>query len=102
MSPIRNEDLWKRRGPAHRVIEAFGGTRALARAIGVSPAAVTRWLYPRPQGSEGLIPTARLMDILTAAAVEGIVITDSMIAPRYEDAPAQPQPVKELRLEDVI
>jgi hypothetical protein len=80
----RNEELWRQRGPAHRVIEAFGGTRALARALEITPAAVTRWLYPRPAGAGGLIPSAQIMKILTAAAINGIVITDEMLAPRFE------------------
>lgn len=93
MRPPRNRALWLRQGPAHRVILAFGGTRRLAEILGLSPATVTRWIYPREvRGCGGLIPSAQIMKILAAAEAYGVEITDAMLAPRFE----APIPVEEL------
>lgn len=57
--------------PAHAIIAKCGGVRALARAIGVSPAAVTRWQTPRTEGDtngcDGVIPEFRRAAVIAAA-----------------------------------
>jgi hypothetical protein len=57
--------------PAHAIITKLGGVRALARAIGVSPAAVTRWQTPKTDenrnGCDGVIPEFRRAAVIAAA-----------------------------------
>lgn len=80
----RTRALWSRRGPAHRIIERFGGTRRLARLLGISAAAVTRWLYPRDRGGcGGLIPSSRILPLLALAECQGVVITEHDLAPVF-------------------
>lgn len=49
--------------PAHGIIQKLGGVRALAGALGVSPAAVTRWQTRKTDadknGCDGVIPEFR-------------------------------------------
>jgi len=49
--------------PAHAIIKRLGGVRALAGALGLSPAAVTRWQTPKTDadknGCDGVIPEFR-------------------------------------------
>lgn len=66
--------------PAELVIKKFGGVRATARAISVSPAAVCRWPKPRNEGGcGGDIPTRNHRKILAAARDNGIAIYPSML-----------------------
>ena len=66
--------------PAHRVIAKFGSAYKLARALSVvtgrtvTTATVSRWRYPRPRGSGGLIPQAMHHDVARAAVHFGIEI----------------------------
>lgn len=49
--------------PAHGIIQKLGGVRALAGALGLSPAAVTRWQTLKTDadknGCDGVIPEFR-------------------------------------------
>jgi hypothetical protein len=83
----------EQRTQAERVIARFGGHRRLFNAMNLAydmglakkPRSITqiyRWTYPKAQGgSDGLIPTAALRDVLAAARVEGIVITPEDLFP---------------------
>lgn len=57
--------------PAHAIITKLGGVRALAAAVGVSPAAVTRWqTHKTPEdsnGCDGVIPEFRRPAVIAAA-----------------------------------
>lgn len=54
--------------PAESVIKKFGGVRATARAVGLSPGAVCRWPKPRIDGGcGGEIPTRNHRKIMEAA-----------------------------------
>jgi len=55
--------------PVEIVIEAFGSATAVAKAIGRSPAAVSRWR------SRGRIPSKVQQLLLDAAKVRGIDLT---------------------------
>lgn len=61
--------------PANRVIEAFGGPRALARRIGLDHSWVVRWRKEPPEGTGGLIPSRHHRSILRAAQTDGITLT---------------------------
>ena len=61
--------------PANRVIEAFGGPRALARCIGLDHSWVVRWRREPPEGTGGLIPSRHHRAILNAARHAGIKLT---------------------------
>jgi hypothetical protein len=58
--------------PANRVIEAFGGPRALARELDVDHSWVVRWRKPKPEGTDGLIPAKYHRTILRVAKANGI------------------------------
>ena len=57
--------------PAHSIIALLGGVRELARCLGISPAAVTRWQTPQTKtdrhGGNGIIPEAQHAAILAVA-----------------------------------
>lgn len=60
---------------AERVIKKFGGVRATARALHISPGAVSRWPKPRIDGGcDGEIPTRNHRKILDAARELDIII----------------------------
>lgn len=61
--------------PANRVIEAFGGPRALAREIKRDHSWVVRWRKDPPEGTGGLIPARHHRAILNAAKRLGITLT---------------------------
>jgi DNA-binding MurR/RpiR family transcriptional regulator len=56
--------------PAHSIIRKLGGVRALAAAVGVSPAAVTRWQTHKTDadrnGCDGVIPEFRRAAVIAA------------------------------------
>lgn len=57
--------------PAHTIINRLGGVRTLSRALGLTPAAVTRWQKPRTEtnkdGCDGVIPEVRRVAIMAVA-----------------------------------
>lgn len=57
--------------PAHTIINRLGGVRTLSRALGLTPAAVTRWQKPRTEtnkdGCDGVIPEHRRVAIMAVA-----------------------------------
>lgn len=62
--------------PAEKIIEKFGGAGELARALGVAPSTVYRWVYPRNRrGTGGIIPPENHLKILDLARERGIEIS---------------------------
>lgn len=62
--------------PADRVITAFGGVRATARALGRNPSSISRWRKPREEGGTGgRVPSALQVDILNGAKAAGLSLT---------------------------
>jgi hypothetical protein len=62
--------------PADRCIEAFGGVRALARALERNPSSVVRWRKPKDEGgSNGAVPSALQGRILAIAQARGLPLT---------------------------
>lgn len=83
---------------AGRVIKRFGNARRLAELLPrkdgekpVNPSRVYRWMHPRANGGTGgLIPSSSMADVLHAARIAGIVLTDAdlrptPLAPKHED-----------------
>lgn len=66
---------------AERIIKKFGGEKRLAEALSAigkpkSLSQIYRWKYTREnQGCNGVIPTASLLDIIEAARIEGVLLT---------------------------
>lgn len=62
--------------PADKCIEAFGGVRALARALERNPSSVVRWRKPKDEGgSNGAVPSALQGRILAIAQQRGLSLT---------------------------
>ena len=62
--------------PADRCIEAFGGVRALARALERNPSSVVRWRKPKDEGgSAGAVSSALQGRILAIAQARGLSLT---------------------------
>lgn len=61
--------------PAEYVIFIFNGVRATARALGVSPSAVSKWRKPDSNGVIGIIPARAHIKILEAAEHQGLDLT---------------------------
>lgn len=62
--------------PAEYVIRVFGGVRATARAIGRSPASVSKWRTGRTRrGTGGRVPSVAAAIILGVAKDRGLDIT---------------------------
>ena len=62
--------------PADRCIDAFGGVRALARALERNPSSVVRWRKPKDEGgSAGAVPSALQGRILAIAQARGLSLT---------------------------
>lgn len=73
---------------ADRLIDKFGGARALTRALqeagfDINPTSVYRWTYPRDKGGTGgVIPHHSLQQIIVAARNDGIFLTTEDLDPR--------------------
>jgi len=62
--------------PADKCIDAFGGVRALARALERNPSSVVRWRKPKDEGgSAGAVPSSLQGRILSIAQVRGLNLT---------------------------
>ena len=73
--------------PADRCIDAFGGVRALARALERNPSSVVRWRKPKDEGgSAGAVPSALQGRILAIAQARGLSLTaEDLIVRTAED-----------------
>lgn len=62
--------------PASRVIAAFKGVRATARALGLDPSSVARWPAPKEKrGLAGRVPSAHQARILQLSDASGLGLT---------------------------
>lgn len=62
--------------PADRVIAAFGGVRALARALDLNSSSVSRWRMPaEKRGLAGRVPSVHQATILRLAQDRGMSLT---------------------------
>lgn len=62
--------------PADKVIAAFGGVRATARALGINSSSVSRWRMPASRrGLDGRVPSIHQAAILRLAKQSGLHIT---------------------------
>ncbi len=73
--------------PADKAITAFGGVRALARALERNPSSVVRWRKPKEEGgSAGAVPSALQGRILAIAQARGLNLTaEDLILRTAED-----------------
>jgi hypothetical protein len=82
---------------AERIIERFGGARALSRifaAMGINrtPSSIYKWTYPREKGgTDGIIPTSAWPDLLSAARIHGILISEEEFDPRNRPYRKEPK-----------
>jgi transposase-like protein len=59
--------------PAEKVIAAFGGVRATARALGINSSSVSRWKMPaEKRGLDGRVPSVHQGPILRLAREAGL------------------------------
>lgn len=63
--------------PASVVIEAFGGARAVGRALAIQHTSVLLWDKPRPGGSGGLVPSSHHVPLLRLARERGLDLTEN-------------------------
>ena len=62
--------------PADKCIAAFGGVRALARALERNPSSVVRWRKPKDEGgSNGAVPSSLQGRVLAIAQERGLNLT---------------------------
>ena len=73
---------------ADRVIARFGNPYRLSRALkrgGVirNAPAIYRWTYPRERGGTGgVVPAQMIAPIITAARLDGVLLTQDDLDPR--------------------
>ena len=85
---ISLRDYARPRTQAHRIFLKFGGVVGLCKALELIQRprqlqAMYRWLYSRDRGgSDGLIPTQAMPDVLLAARYMGIVLSSEDLDPR--------------------
>lgn len=69
--------------PAAAVLDLFRAAgwsaRRLARALDVNTTSVTRWMYPRPAGSGGLIPPHYHVPLLDLSREIGAGVTPDVL-----------------------
>lgn len=59
--------------PADKVIDAFGGVRATARALGLNSSSVSRWRMSKEErGLDGRVPSIHQSVILRIAREQGL------------------------------
>lgn len=60
-------------GQAQRIMDRFGGAAALATAIGRDKSAIYKWNYEIEKGgSNGLVPSSAVPDVMKAADILGV------------------------------
>lgn len=74
--------------PASNIVNALGGVDAVAAALGVTPATVRKWTYPRgrSEGTDGIIPQRHIPALLAAAAERGVALTLADFFPHCDEA----------------
>lgn len=62
--------------PADKVVAAFNGVRATARAIGLSQSTVSRWRFPKEKnGLSGRVPSIHQAKILKISREQNLGLT---------------------------
>lgn len=70
---------------AQKIIEKFGGVNRLAAALDTDVSAIYKWNYPKIKGgTDGLVPSSKIKDVLTAADALGIWLDSTDFDPREE------------------
>ena len=68
---------------AQKIIDKFGGVPRLAVALGCDVSAIYKWNYPKEKGgTDGLVPSSTMPEVLKAADVLGIEFTHEDLDPR--------------------
>lgn len=71
---------------AQSIYKKFGGARNLARLLGKNPSTVYRWDYPKTKGgTDGLIPSSALREVIKLAFLHGILITAEDLYPELAE-----------------
>jgi len=66
----------KQLSPAREIVEKFGGVRALARALKISPSAISRWMMPaKKRGTDGHVPQRHWPALLKLADKQRVTLT---------------------------
>lgn len=67
---------------AHRIITKLGGACVVAKALGIAPSTVYRWMYPKGihSGTGGFVPYKYVAILIKYARSQGILITAAEIA----------------------
>lgn len=67
--------------PARSVVEQLGGCREVARALGIAPSTVSRWIAPKSrQNLGGRIPQTYWVSLLALAKRNGKPLTVAQLA----------------------
>ena len=77
---------------AQRIIDRFGGEKALAKILGIRRESIYKWSYAPPYGRDGLIPHHQVAVIQAAARREGILLTAEDWQPTKFPAPSTEEP----------
>lgn len=68
--------------PATKVVQLFGGPKAVADILGISTTQVYRWSHPKEkQGADGQVPHKHHQALLIAAEERGITLTPQDLMP---------------------
>lgn len=76
--------------PAYGVIETLGGKPNVAKALGMTPSALSRWCQPHPQGTGGRIPQRHWPELLNLGRQVGVRL-------KVEDLAGMPRPQRRAR-----
>lgn len=71
-----DQTVQKRDSPADKVIAAFHGVRATARALGRNPSSISRWRKCREDGgTDGRVPSNLQEAVLREARSRGLALS---------------------------
>ena len=66
-----------------RIVKKFGGVPQLAAAMSKHPSSIYKWFHPRKKGgTDGLVPTSAMQEVLDAALVNGVNLSSKDFDPR--------------------
>lgn len=68
--------LKPRYNQAEKIVSRFGGYTKVAELLGVSRQTVYRWQRPRPHGTDGVIPSSKVIELIELARSQRIDLTD--------------------------
>lgn len=68
---------------AQKIIDKFGGAPRLASALRCDVSAIYKWNYPKEKGgTDGLVPSSTMPEVIRAADVLGIELSSEDLDPR--------------------